>query len=332
MLGAHSFCEEGGLVMGYIEEYKQARIDFLHKWGGQFVGSLFLTSIFWFATPHVGWLVTHTQPPVWTAMIFVAIAAALFAVRKKYRFSYGMTEMLVGMLTMKYVTSNIPANLDDEKNLMALMTGVAGAMYLMVRAWDNLWESGAILESLKLGLFRPLIVKPTIVPLEEQPRGDKAPPINVGRLYLGTIPHIAAGWHGGFLKFLDVLGDALWRTVAIIGAIALLLFGWVVFHNINGHQPVLDVTSAAVAVIAIVLLARWLGNGSIRIGCWLCLLSMVLICALFLTYYVFAEGVPLAKRLIVGAIAGILFVLSWFLLTRAEAGVRSVVDTDSESP
>jgi hypothetical protein len=84
-------------------------------------------------------------------------------------------------------------------------------------------------------------------------------------------------------------------------------------------NPAFDPVIAAIGVTGIVLLARWLGNGSVLLGFWLFLLSIGFICSFFvLGFYVIASEAALGNRMIAGAIAGVLFVLCSFALKQAE--------------
>jgi hypothetical protein len=57
---------------------------------------------------------------------------------------------------MYYITRHIPPGFDDPDTYMSFVAQLAGAIYLMVLAIDNLWKSGAIKESLQIGILGPL--------------------------------------------------------------------------------------------------------------------------------------------------------------------------------
>jgi hypothetical protein len=145
-----------------LEKALQARNKFLKKWQWQIFGGVFVTLLFYVGATEMGWLVSHFNPPM-VVVVFFAVAVGLFVIRERWLATYGLAELGIAGVAVYYVVRHVPENLNDPDTYILFVTQVAAPIYLAVRAIDNLWKSGVIKDSFRMGALGHLLT-------EEEPK------------------------------------------------------------------------------------------------------------------------------------------------------------------
>jgi hypothetical protein len=304
-----------------LEKFMQDRMALAKKWRGQMIASIIILLLGFLS---VEYLLHNPNPQVVLAIVaFVAIVG--FVLRKKYRLILGITEIVVALVTAWNVVSTAPPlgdklfDLSDPKHV-ELMYKVVGAVYLMIRGIEDMWESGAILESLKLGILGPFIEKPGYVVV---PHADEArDPVSVKDLtqyalveFREWLIGLEARLHHPrvlFSLFIDVLGSAIWRSTGMAVLVASVVEA-VVWSFLHDKPNWVIVGIVFLGLIGLLAFARWIGDRRIFCGLWLLFVSLGFMTGLIII------GLSVDPLSLTGVLLGFLImILCWHPLKGAE--------------
>ena len=299
-------------AVDYVK-FTQERLAFAKKWRGQLIASLVVLIL---GVVSVIWLL-HNPNPQWFFAIFGLIAITGFVLKKRYRVIFGFTQICVAVAMAWNVISTAPHLGNDLYNFsdpryIELILKVVGAVYVMVRGIDDMWESGVLLESLKLGILGPFIAKPGYVVVPHADETDD--PITAQELFQGLACVFGEWLHNQLIRlnvFCDILGAATWRSVGTV--ITLVLIFEAIVWSFLHHMPMLiDIGVVVLGLMGFVTFARWVGNGRILYGLWLLLVSLGFMISFLLI------GLSLDRPSPTGTLlACVVMVLCWYPLKRA---------------
>ncbi len=261
--------------MGWFEDAAAARMMFDKAWGLQVIAGAALTAAIWATIPYLWRIAIALNPPL-LVMLFFVIPVGLFTLRKLYRFVFGCTEFGVASMTVLSAASGasqiaISAQSDNQQPI-ELTLKFASAVYLFVKALDDIWDSGMLPQSLKVGVLRPFLVRPQVPVETSDPASPELRAMTAREIFLAILLYPLNWWIHRDRRIDHVIGNAFWRCLAMLltlGTIAEAL----ILAFLHHLPSAIFVATAILGLVLFLLLMRWFGKGRILRGLWLALLS-----------------------------------------------------------
>jgi hypothetical protein len=92
------------------------------------------------AVRHFAWIATHIDENV-LIVLLILVAIGLFVVREIARLTYGIFEILIGVVAVFAAITRAVEAINDPALANQIMVQSAAGLYIIVRGIDNIWQS-----------------------------------------------------------------------------------------------------------------------------------------------------------------------------------------------